>query len=26
MVEGPSVEATNQYCAMIADVIKEALD
>lgn len=26
MVEGPSVEATNQYCTMIADVIKEALD
>jgi phosphoglucosamine mutase len=26
MVEGPSVEATNHYCTMIADVIKEALD
>jgi phosphoglucosamine mutase len=26
MVEGPRVEATNRYCAMIADVIKEALD
>ncbi|MBS1224898.1 MAG: phosphoglucosamine mutase [Proteobacteria bacterium] len=25
MVEGPSMEATNHYCAMIADVIKKAL-
>ena len=25
MVEGPSMEATNHYCTMIADVIKEAL-
>jgi phosphoglucosamine mutase len=26
MVEGPSLEVTNKYCTMIADVIKEALD